>query len=158
VTGHTPPWHLIPHPPSDIFRGPCKPILWFVFPKGLMRLITVRYFCLFIFLISYNLWEGNHQAILWNWPLTEYSRDPTTGAHATKDNIWFVAVCLIAQKSLSHSIPEINTINEWQMLWYIMNEIYIVNLHRTKFQVNLNQHIKYELKIFFEKLEKKWSN
>jgi hypothetical protein len=36
-----------------------------------------------------------------------------------------------------------------------MNEIYTVNLHRTEFQVFLNQHIKYELKILFEKLEKK---
>jgi hypothetical protein len=43
----TPPWHL-PDPPSDIFRGPCTPTLWFVFPIGLMRLITVRYFCHFI--------------------------------------------------------------------------------------------------------------
>jgi hypothetical protein len=33
-----------PYPTSDIFRGPCTPILWFVFPKRIMRLITVRYF------------------------------------------------------------------------------------------------------------------
>jgi hypothetical protein len=38
---------MAPDPTSDIFRGPCTPILWFVFPIGLMRLITdcyVRHF------------------------------------------------------------------------------------------------------------------
>jgi hypothetical protein len=34
---------------SDIFRGPCTTILWFVFPIGLIRLNTVRYCCLFIY-------------------------------------------------------------------------------------------------------------
>jgi hypothetical protein len=52
-----------------------------------------------------------------------------------------VAVCLIAQKSLSHNSPEINNINEWQMLWYIMNGIYTVNLHCIEFQVFLTQQI-----------------
>jgi hypothetical protein len=34
-----------PHDPTlDTFRGLCTPIKWFVFPIGLMRLITVRYF------------------------------------------------------------------------------------------------------------------
>jgi hypothetical protein len=67
----TPPWHLTPHrahggcdrstgnaysfmapdPTFDIFRGLCTPIFWFVFPIGLMRLITVRYFCHFIWYI-----------------------------------------------------------------------------------------------------------
>jgi hypothetical protein len=31
------------------------------------------------------LWEGNHQAILLNGPLTEYPRDSITVTHATKD-------------------------------------------------------------------------
>jgi hypothetical protein len=35
---------LLLHGTSDIFRGPCTPILWIVFPIGLMRLITVCYF------------------------------------------------------------------------------------------------------------------
>jgi hypothetical protein len=39
---------MAPDPTSDIFRDPCTPILWFVFPIGLMRLITGRYFCHFI--------------------------------------------------------------------------------------------------------------
>jgi hypothetical protein len=39
---------MTPDPTSDIFRGPYTPILWFVFPIGLMRLITDRYFCHFI--------------------------------------------------------------------------------------------------------------
>jgi hypothetical protein len=39
---------MAPDPTSDIFRGPCTPILWYVFPIGLMRLITDRYFCHFI--------------------------------------------------------------------------------------------------------------
>jgi hypothetical protein len=41
---------MAPVPTSDIhvFRGLCTPILWFVFPMGLMRLITDRYFCHFI--------------------------------------------------------------------------------------------------------------
>jgi hypothetical protein len=38
---------MAPDPTSDIFRDLCTPILWFVFPTGLMRLITVRYFCHF---------------------------------------------------------------------------------------------------------------
>jgi hypothetical protein len=39
------------------FRGPCTPILWFVFPIGLMRLITVRYFCHFIKVrLIHKLW------------------------------------------------------------------------------------------------------
>jgi hypothetical protein len=38
---------MAPDPTSDIFRGPCTPILWFVFPIRLMRLITDRYFCHF---------------------------------------------------------------------------------------------------------------
>jgi hypothetical protein len=33
---------------SDVFGGPCTPILWFVFPFRLTRLITDRYFCHFI--------------------------------------------------------------------------------------------------------------
>jgi hypothetical protein len=40
---------MAPDPTPDIFRGPCTPILWFVFPIGLMRLITDRYFCHFMF-------------------------------------------------------------------------------------------------------------
>jgi hypothetical protein len=32
---------MAPVPTSDIFRGPCTPILWFVFPIRLMRLIFV---------------------------------------------------------------------------------------------------------------------
>jgi hypothetical protein len=40
---------MAPDPTSDIFRDPCTPIIWFVFPIGLMRLITVRYFCHFIY-------------------------------------------------------------------------------------------------------------
>jgi hypothetical protein len=29
-----------PDPTSDIFRGPCLPILWFVFPTGLVKCNT----------------------------------------------------------------------------------------------------------------------
>jgi hypothetical protein len=36
---------LAPDPASDISRGPCTPILRFVFSIGLMILNTVRYFC-----------------------------------------------------------------------------------------------------------------
>jgi hypothetical protein len=39
---------MAPDPTSDIFRGPCTPILWFVFPISLMRLITDRYFLSFL--------------------------------------------------------------------------------------------------------------
>jgi hypothetical protein len=39
---------MAPNPTSVIFRGLCTPILWFVFPIRLMRLITVRYFFHFI--------------------------------------------------------------------------------------------------------------
>jgi hypothetical protein len=39
---------MAPDCTSDIYIGPCAPILWFVFPIGFMRLITVRYFCHFI--------------------------------------------------------------------------------------------------------------
>jgi hypothetical protein len=35
---------MAPNPTSDIFRGPCTPVLWFEFPIGLMRLITDHYF------------------------------------------------------------------------------------------------------------------
>jgi hypothetical protein len=40
---------MVPDTTSDIlvFRGPCTPILWFVFPIRLMRLIADRYFCHF---------------------------------------------------------------------------------------------------------------
>jgi hypothetical protein len=37
---------MAPDPTSDIFRGPCTPILWFVFSTGLIRLITVWFFFL----------------------------------------------------------------------------------------------------------------
>jgi hypothetical protein len=40
---------MAPDPTSDIFRDPYTPILWFVFPIGLLRLITDRYFCQFIY-------------------------------------------------------------------------------------------------------------
>jgi hypothetical protein len=43
---------MAPDPTSDIFRGPYTPFLWFVFPIGLMRLITVRYFCHFKYIHS----------------------------------------------------------------------------------------------------------
>jgi hypothetical protein len=50
--------HLAPDLTSDIFRGPCTLILgWFLFPIGLMRLITVRYFCHFID-------KGNHSSCI----------------------------------------------------------------------------------------------
>jgi hypothetical protein len=39
---------LAPYLTSDIFKGPCFPIFLFVFPTGLMRLITVRYLCNFM--------------------------------------------------------------------------------------------------------------
>jgi hypothetical protein len=39
---------MAPDPTSDIFKGPCTPILWFVFPIKIMRWITDRYFCHFI--------------------------------------------------------------------------------------------------------------
>jgi hypothetical protein len=35
---------MLTPPTSDIFIGPCTPILWFIFSVGLMRLITVRFF------------------------------------------------------------------------------------------------------------------
>jgi hypothetical protein len=41
-------YSMAPDPTSDIFRGPCTPILWFVFPIRLMRLNTNRWFCHFI--------------------------------------------------------------------------------------------------------------
>jgi hypothetical protein len=41
-----PPWHLIP--PLIYSEARVTPILWFVFPIELTRLITVRYFCHFI--------------------------------------------------------------------------------------------------------------
>jgi hypothetical protein len=49
---------MTPDSTSDIFRGPCTPILWFVFPVGRMWLITVRYFChsLNVKLIRYQFW------------------------------------------------------------------------------------------------------
>jgi hypothetical protein len=37
-------------PTSDIFKGPCTPILFFVSPIGLMRLNTAHYCCHFIYL------------------------------------------------------------------------------------------------------------
>jgi hypothetical protein len=40
---------VAPDPTSDIFRGPCTSIFWFVFPVRLMRLITDRYFCHFLY-------------------------------------------------------------------------------------------------------------
>jgi hypothetical protein len=42
---------MAPDPTSDIFIGPCTPILWFVFPIRLMRLITDCYFCHFTSLV-----------------------------------------------------------------------------------------------------------
>jgi hypothetical protein len=39
---------MAPDPTSYIFRGPCTPILWIVFPIGLMRLNTVCYICHFM--------------------------------------------------------------------------------------------------------------
>jgi hypothetical protein len=46
-----------------IFRGQCAPILWFVYPIGLMRLNTVRYFCHFVESNQSKDWsmhEGNN--------------------------------------------------------------------------------------------------
>jgi hypothetical protein len=40
---------MAPDHTFDIFRDPCTPILWFLFPIGLMRLITICNFCHFIF-------------------------------------------------------------------------------------------------------------
>jgi hypothetical protein len=64
----TPPWHLIP--PLI-----CTPILWFVFPIGLMRLITDRYFCHFILDFCFQkllFWHVTYCAPLQNggnrWP------------------------------------------------------------------------------------------
>jgi hypothetical protein len=52
VTGQqgmlTPSWHLIP-PLIYSVRGPCTPILWFLFLIRLMRLITDSYFCHFTY-------------------------------------------------------------------------------------------------------------
>jgi hypothetical protein len=43
---------MAPDPTSDVFRGPCTPILWFVFHFRLTILITDRYFLSFHF----NIW------------------------------------------------------------------------------------------------------
>jgi hypothetical protein len=59
-------------PTSDIFRGPYTPILWFVFPVGLMRLITVRYFCRLIqytdcrSFLHYTMYEISFVSVLYN--------------------------------------------------------------------------------------------
>jgi hypothetical protein len=69
---------MAPNPTSD--GGPCTPILWFVFPIGLMRLITLRYFyhftqddlCLvfYIFFISSSRFDKSIVSellyVLWN--------------------------------------------------------------------------------------------
>jgi hypothetical protein len=61
---------MAPDPTPDIFRGLCTSILWFVFPIGLMRLITVCYFCHFIGQYLYlSGWfkiipiSGNHKEV-----------------------------------------------------------------------------------------------
>jgi hypothetical protein len=55
---------MAPDPTSDIFRGPCTPILWFVFPIKLMRLITDRYFCHFISIHSFiHIFQWSHYII-----------------------------------------------------------------------------------------------
>jgi hypothetical protein len=46
---------MAPDPTSDIFRGPSTPILWFLFPIGLIRLIIVRYFCHFNLVLSFMI-------------------------------------------------------------------------------------------------------
>jgi hypothetical protein len=49
-------------PTSDIFRGPCKPVLLFVSLIGLMTLSAVRYFCHFMEQIFENVHLKNHLA------------------------------------------------------------------------------------------------
>jgi hypothetical protein len=39
---------MAPAPTSDIFRGPCTPILWYVFPIGLWNWLLFVIFCHFI--------------------------------------------------------------------------------------------------------------
>jgi hypothetical protein len=46
---------MTPDSPSDIIRGPCTPIFWFVFPIRLMRWITDRYFCHFMEIRKKNM-------------------------------------------------------------------------------------------------------
>jgi hypothetical protein len=46
---------MAPDPTSDIFRGPWTPILRFVFPIGLTRLNTVRYFCHFMYIFNVSI-------------------------------------------------------------------------------------------------------
>jgi hypothetical protein len=50
---------MVTDPTSDTFRCPCTPILWFVFPIGLMRLITVRYFCHLFKIMKYGQYLQN---------------------------------------------------------------------------------------------------
>jgi hypothetical protein len=56
---------MTPDLTSDILRGPCTPILWFVFPIGLMRLITVHYFCHFLYHL--HLVYSNTEIIWKSW-------------------------------------------------------------------------------------------
>jgi hypothetical protein len=53
---------MAPDPTSNIFGGPCTPILWFVFPFRLTRLITDRYICHFIIM---HLEQGCASCEIW---------------------------------------------------------------------------------------------
>jgi hypothetical protein len=57
---------MAPDPTSDIFGGPCTPILWCVFPFRLTRLITDRYFCHFLFYRTYGIDDFVRYAILFS--------------------------------------------------------------------------------------------
>jgi hypothetical protein len=46
--------YLAPDTTSDTSIGPCLPILWFVFPTGLTRSMTVRYLKCLIYFRSIN--------------------------------------------------------------------------------------------------------
>jgi hypothetical protein len=75
-------WFMISLIEIDIFGGPCTPILWFVFPFRLTRLITDSYFCHFIgLLVLQKKIFKNFQCIftlLWLSPLGEFEGQSPT--------------------------------------------------------------------------------
>jgi hypothetical protein len=56
---------IAPDHTSDIFRGLCMPILWFVFAIRLMRLITDRYFCHFKAEFIFKSYRTRRNHMLW---------------------------------------------------------------------------------------------
>jgi hypothetical protein len=125
------PWHLIP--PLIYSEVLCTPILWFIFLIGLMRLITVRYFCHFFFLnfrficfvysnlSTWTIFQLTGDCHHYQWQGWKFRRMLSTYGFSSEDSFTCHTCCdagpLFMQFHLK-DVPTIHSETDWLFVLY----------------------------------------